>query len=62
MAPPFPYMPMLAITASLVSAMVVQMSVFVYAGYMVEYVGVVDDKDEAGASCFPRRHFFSRTC
>eukprot|EP00904_Undaria_pinnatifida_P008630 jgi/Undpi1/4898/HiC_scaffold_19.g08250.m1 len=39
---------MLAIMASLVSSMVVQMSVFTYAGYMVEHLGVVDDKDEAG--------------
>ena len=45
---PFPYLPMLAIMASLVSSMVVQMSVFAYAGYMVEHLGVVDNTDEAG--------------
>eukprot|EP00904_Undaria_pinnatifida_P008634 jgi/Undpi1/4900/HiC_scaffold_19.g08252.m1 len=45
---PFPYLPMMAIMASLVSSMVVQMSVYAYAGYMVEHLGVVDDKDEAG--------------
>lgn len=45
---PFPYMPMVAVLASLVSYMLVQMSVFAYAGYMVEYLGVVDHKDKAG--------------
>ena len=44
----FPYLPMAAILASLVSNLVVQMSVFSYAGFMVEYLGVVDDKDKAG--------------
>ena len=47
---PFPYMPMAAILASMVSSLVVQMSVFSYAGFMVEYLGVVDDKDKAGES------------
>ena len=45
---PFPYLAMLAIMACLVSSMVVQMSVFAYAGYMVEHLGVVDNKDESG--------------
>ena len=45
---PFPYMPMVAILASLVSYLIVQMSVFAYAGYMVEYLGAVDDKNKAG--------------
>lgn len=45
---PFPYMAMVAILASLVSIELVQMSVFSYAGYMVEYLGVVDDKDKSG--------------
>ena len=45
---PFPYFPLAAIVASLVSQQVVQMSVFSYAPFMVEYVGVVDDSDEAG--------------
>ena len=47
---PFPYLPMAAILASLVSNLVVQMSVFSYAGFMVEYFGVVDDKDQSGES------------
>lgn len=45
---PFPYMPMLAIMASLAGQQVVQMSVFAYAAFMVEDLGVVDDKDKAG--------------
>eukprot|EP00904_Undaria_pinnatifida_P008637 jgi/Undpi1/4903/HiC_scaffold_19.g08255.m1 len=45
---PFPYVAILAIMACLVSSMVVEMSVYAYAGYMVEHLGVVDDKDEAG--------------
>ena len=45
---PFPYLPMLAILVSLVAYTVSKMSVFAYAGYMVEYLGVVDDKDKAG--------------
>eukprot|EP00904_Undaria_pinnatifida_P000540 jgi/Undpi1/10487/HiC_scaffold_29.g12937.m1 len=34
--------------ASLVSSLVVQMSAFSYVGYMVQYLGVVDDKNKAG--------------
>lgn len=51
---PFPYMPMLAIMASLISQQVVQMSVFAYAPFMVEQLGVVDDRDKAGEllACF----------
>ena len=49
---PFPYLPMASILASLVSTMVAQMSVFSYAGFMVEYLGVVDDKDKAGETGF----------
>ena len=45
---PFPYLPMAAIMAALVSQQVVQMSIFSYAGFMVEYLGAVDDKDKAG--------------
>ena len=41
-------MSMVAILASLVSYMFVQMSVFANAGYMVEYLGAVDDKGKAG--------------
>ena len=39
---------MLAIMVSLVTYHVAQLSVFAYAGYMVEHLGVVDDKDKAG--------------
>lgn len=39
---------MLAIMASLVSYLIAQISVYAYAGYMVEHLGVVDDKDKAG--------------
>lgn len=45
---PFPYMPMVAIMASLLSLLIAEMGVFSYAGYMVEYLGVVDNKDQAG--------------
>ena len=48
---PFPYLPMLAIMASLVSQVVVQMSVYAYAAFMVEHLGVVNDGDKAGRSC-----------
>ena len=47
---PFPYLPMLAIMASLVSQEVVQMSVYAYAAFMVEHLGVVNDSDESGRS------------
>ena len=39
---------MLAIMISLVSYLVVQISLYAYAGYMVEHLGVVDEKDKAG--------------
>lgn len=45
---PFPYVPIAVIVASLVSDQVIQMSVFSYAGFMVEDLGAVDDKDKAG--------------
>ena len=41
---------MLAIMASLVSQEVVQMSVYAYAAFMVEHLGVVNDSDESGRS------------
>ena len=44
----FPYFPLAAIVASFVSQQVVQMSVFAYAPFMVQFMGVVDDSDEAG--------------
>ena len=40
---------MVSIMASVVSSVVVQTTVFSYGGFMVEHLGVVDDKDEAGA-------------
>lgn len=50
----FPYVPMVAIMMTLVTTMVCQMSLFSYAGFMVEHLGVVDDKDKAGKTlvCF----------
>lgn len=45
---PFPYLPMGAILVSLVSFLVIQMSIFAYAGFMVEYLGIVSQKDKAG--------------
>lgn len=45
---PFPYLPMASIISSLVSEKIIQMSVFAYAGFMVEHLGVVNDKDKAG--------------
>eukprot|EP00904_Undaria_pinnatifida_P003321 jgi/Undpi1/12990/HiC_scaffold_7.g02654.m1 len=45
---PFPYLPMTAIMVGLVSQQVVQMSIFSYAGFMVEFLGAVDDTDKAG--------------
>ena len=44
----FPYLPLLAIMASVVSLIVAQVNVFVYAGFMVEHLGAVDDKDKSG--------------
>ena len=56
----FPYMPMVAIMASLVSSLVVQMSAFSYVGYMVQYLGVVDDKNKAGETRLP--HTWWKLC
>lgn len=39
---------MAAIMATLVTDNVAQMNVVAYAGYMVENLGVIDDKDKAG--------------
>lgn len=44
----FPYLPLLAILVSLVSTLVIHMSLFAYAGFMVEYFGIVNHKDKAG--------------
>ena len=56
----FPYMPMVAIMASLVSSLVMQMSAFSYAGYMVQYLGVVDDKNKAGETRLPHTGYCKR--
>ena len=45
---PFPYLPLLAIMASVVSLTVAQVNVFVYAGFMMEHLGAVNDKDKSG--------------
>lgn len=45
---PFPRMPMLAISMGLISHGYVLTSLFPYVGYMVQHLGVTDDKDEAG--------------
>ena len=39
---------MVAIMMTLVTDMVLQMSVVSYSGFMVEHLGVVDDKNKAG--------------
>ena len=45
---PFPYLPMTAVMASLLSMQIAELTLFSYVGYMLEHLGVVDDKDEAG--------------
>ena len=45
---------------SLVSQQVVQMSIFAYAGFMVEFLGAVDDKDKAGEYLICRFNNVSR--
>lgn len=49
-ATPFPWPPMLAIAVGLVSHAYALTSLFPYVGYMVQSLGVTDDKDEAGQS------------
>ncbi|CAN0223141.1 unnamed protein product [Pylaiella littoralis] len=48
MATPFPRLPMLAIAIGLVSHSYSLTNLFPYVGYMVQHLGVTDDKDEAG--------------
>lgn len=48
MATPFPWPPMLAIAIGLISHSYSLSSLFPYVGYMVQQLGVADDKDEAG--------------
>lgn len=47
-ATPFPWLPMLAIAIGLVSHSYSLSSLFPYVGYMVQQLGVAEDKDEAG--------------
>lgn len=49
-ATPFPWLPMLAIAVVLVSHSYALTSLFPYVGYMVQSLGISDDKDEAGQS------------
>lgn len=49
-ATPFPWLPMLAIAIGLVSHSYSLSSLFPYVGYMVQQLGVAEDKDEAGQS------------
>lgn len=53
-ATPFPWLPMLAIAIGLVSHSYALTSLFPYVGYMVQSLGVTDDKDEAGQSMLAR--------
>ena len=48
MEAPFPWLPMLALAIGLVSHSYSLSSLFPYVGYMVQHLGVTDDKDEAG--------------
>ncbi|CAB1117720.1 unnamed protein product [Ectocarpus sp. CCAP 1310/34] len=48
MGTPFPWLPMLALAIGLVSHSYSLSSLFPYVGYMVQHLGVTDDKDEAG--------------
>ncbi|CAM9581917.1 unnamed protein product [Ectocarpus sp. 12 AP-2014] len=48
METPFPWLPMLALAIGLVSHSYSLSSLFPYVGYMVQHLGVADDKDEAG--------------
>lgn len=45
---PFPLMPMVVIATCLVAHAYALRSLFPYVGYMVQHLGVTDDKDEAG--------------
>lgn len=51
-ATPFPWMPMLAIAIGLISHSYSLSSLFPYVGFMVQQLGVAQDKDEAGQSAF----------
>lgn len=49
---PFPSLPMAALTMGLFSAWFVQLSMSAYVGYMVDNLGIVNDKDQAGEASF----------
>lgn len=44
----FPVLPMMVLVVSLLSAWFVELSLSSYVGYMVEHLGIVDNKGEAG--------------
>ena len=48
MGTPFPWRPMVAVGFCTVTVTYTLCSLFAYVGYMVQYLGVTDDKDEAG--------------
>ena len=48
MGTPFPWLPMVAISMGLVVHSYALTNLFPYVGYMVQSLGVTDDKDEAG--------------
>lgn len=47
---PFPWAPMIAISAAFLSHTFSLTGLYPYVGYMVEHVGATDDKDRAGGS------------
>ena len=48
MGTPFPWLPMMAISVCLVTVAYALCNLFPYVGYMVQDLGVTDDKDGAG--------------
>lgn len=52
---PFPWVPMLALSVSFLSNSYCISSLFAYLGYMMEHIGVADNKDEAGESLSDQR-------
>lgn len=48
---PFPWLPMIAISTGLISHSYALTNLFPYVGFMVQGMGVTDDKDKAGESC-----------
>lgn len=62
METPFPSVPMVVIVTCLVTEMYTLCNLFPYAGYMVQHLGVADDKDESGQFAWVRldRTFLKR--